>query len=367
MPKPSMARNFFDQIRSAPDPIAFIRGLVNSNPPTYETDWLDFKQQPSTNLKDQKWREMLVETLAGFANNQGGVILWGIEARKDPTTNVDAACGEKPVDNPVGLKSRLIELQRSATDKPLANVEVEAYELPSSPGTGFVACFVPEGPYKPYQTQEGRRSQYYLRAGDSFFVMPPPVLAAMFYPRTQAMFKASAKLSWTIVDGPRPETRQHEERLHVFAAPWQRWQGHPAMGWKVAKLTCEIDLVNEGTATAKDVLVVMKQRIEGNLERISFVGGALFHFDSVLSHDKVKDFQAVRPIHPHQVTPLFTAVWTVELGVSGSQPVPNCPAPSLDLDIYCENQGQQAIRIEFDTAEMIAKGEGCYCEARPAE
>ena len=69
MPPPTMARNFFDQIRTAADPVAFIRGLVNSTRPTYETDWLDFKQQPNTNLKDSKWWDMWIEALAGFANN----------------------------------------------------------------------------------------------------------------------------------------------------------------------------------------------------------------------------------------------------------------------------------------------------------
>ena len=34
-----------------------------------------------------------------------------------------------PVDNPHGVKSRLVELQRGATDPPLGNIEIEAYDM----------------------------------------------------------------------------------------------------------------------------------------------------------------------------------------------------------------------------------------------
>jgi hypothetical protein len=163
VPPPSLARQFFEQFLAATDRVAFIRNLYDPADPVSETDWLDFKQQPSPNLKDPKWREMWVEALAGFANNAGGVLVWGIDARKDPATNVDAACGERPVDNPSGLKSRLTELQRQATDPPLANVEIEPVPLPADPGKGFVVCFIPEGPFKPYRTEDGRRSQFPLR------------------------------------------------------------------------------------------------------------------------------------------------------------------------------------------------------------
>ncbi len=117
MPPPSLAREFFDQIRTAADPVAFLTGLVNPANPTFEGDWLDFKTQPDKDLKAPKWREMWVEALAGFANNAGGVLVWGIDARVDPATKVSAACGVKPVDNPAGVKSRLIELQRQATPR----------------------------------------------------------------------------------------------------------------------------------------------------------------------------------------------------------------------------------------------------------
>jgi hypothetical protein len=270
MPPPSIARDFFEQIRNAADSVALIRGLYDPASPTFETDWLDFKQQPSPNLMDRKWREIWVEALAGFANNEGGVVIWGIDARKDPATNVDAACGEVPVDNPKAVKSRLIELQRQATDPPLANVEIDAYEIPTSPGKGFVVCFVPQGPYRPYRAEDGRKSQYYVRSGDNFTILSRSMLQALFYPRTKAVFRAKAKLTWDLA-------RQ------------------PPGGRDAATLfTCGIALVNDGAATTRDAFVTVKSDLKGMLGGPRFLDGPWLMSQSAAHWQ----FEATRPTHP---------------------------------------------------------------------
>jgi predicted HTH transcriptional regulator len=188
-----LPRQFFQNLCSAADPVGFIRSLSNSNPPSFESDWLDFKQQPQPpDLTNSKWRDIWAEALGGFSNNQGGVIIWGLDARKDKATNIDAAGDVKPISNPFGVKSRLIELQRQATDPVVLNVEIEAYE--ESPGSGFVVCYIPEGAHKPYRTEDGRRSQYYLRAADNFVPMSRSVLASLFYPKSVARFRVV--VSW---------------------------------------------------------------------------------------------------------------------------------------------------------------------------
>ncbi len=327
-----------EQIRSAADPVGFIRGLVNSTPPTYESDWLDFKLPPNTDLKDAKWRSLWIEALCGFANNQGGVLIWGIDARKDPETGVDAACGEKPVDNPAGVKSRLIELQRQATDPPLANVEIESYEIPSALGMGFVVCYVPEGPFKPYRAEDGKRSQYHIRAGDSFVVMSRSVLQAMFYPRSRAVFKTSATVSWGLV----------EKNL--------------TGGRNVAQMECNVELTNTGTATANRVFVVVEEEPGG-------VTGS-FTYSGPWAQSTTKGKRQLggsQPIHPGQTLLLFTAVWRVGAGprpASGGRVVPNCPAQQFSLAIYCENQERQDIRLDFDMETLIEQ-KTCSVERGP--
>jgi hypothetical protein len=337
---PSMARSFFDQIRTVPDPVAFITGLTNSSPPTFETDWLDFKQQPSSDLKDPKWREMWIEALSGFANNEGGVIVWGLDARKDKTTNIDAACGISPVDNPFGVKSRLVELQRQATDPPLANTEIEAYPLPGSREKGFVVCFVPEGPFKPYRAEDGRRSQYYVRSGDSFTTLSRTMLQTLFYPRTTALFTARARLRWHLVD--RSETAARDE----------------------ADLQCRVTLVNTGTATAKDCFVLVRV----NVDVANTLGFTSSRWEvQHLGSGQEMELRAREPLHPFRAIPLFKAFWRVAAGSSaagGYRVVPQCAAPSFDLTVFCENHAQQVLQFAFDREEMIEKEE-CLLEIRP--
>ncbi|HJT76274.1 MAG TPA: RNA-binding domain-containing protein, partial [Gemmataceae bacterium] len=81
-PSPSLARGFFEQITQSRDPVAAVRDLINSSPPTAETDWLDFKTEHlDPKQRDRKTRETWSEALGGFANNQGGVLIWGVDAR----------------------------------------------------------------------------------------------------------------------------------------------------------------------------------------------------------------------------------------------------------------------------------------------
>jgi len=88
-------------------------------------------------------KEIWSEAIAGFANTQGGVLIWGVDARKDAKTGIDAVCGLSLVKSPSAFKSRLIELYRQATEPPVLGVQIEAYEISGTPNEGFVVCFVP--------------------------------------------------------------------------------------------------------------------------------------------------------------------------------------------------------------------------------
>jgi hypothetical protein len=343
MPPPSLAREFFDSIVQAPDPVAVIRGLVNANPPPTETDWLDFKaEHPDPRQREKKVRETWSEALGGFANNQGGVLVWGLDARKTKVggVEIDAVCGERPVEAPQAFRSRLVELQRGATDPPLANVDVVAYEPTDTPGKGFVVCYVPEGPFKPYRSEQAGR-QWYIRAGDNTVVMSRSVLQAMFYPRSKAVFRALASLSWEL-----PHRGATEGRY-------------------IARLTCSLDLVNEGTATARDVVVLVTPPVKDIFASLHSMPYAAWHLRRW--HDET-EFQALRPMHRHRLTPLFEVSWEVEARarMPDHLVVPHCPSPSFRLAIFCENQKEQVIEIGFDITKLVLQ-RTLSVEASPEE
>jgi hypothetical protein len=224
MPNPSLAQSFFDEIRNAPDKMAFLSALVDPTQPRFEEEWLEFKQAPDINSNDvqQNWSKALF----GFANTGGGVLIWGIEAKKDPTTGVDCASAVALIDNPAALKSRLMRLHHQATDPPALGVIVEQYA--DSAGKGFVVCFVPESSFKPHRAEQDGKKQFYLRAGDDFVVMPVPVLRSMFFPRT----KPNLRVEVRFVD----RNDEHSNITWIFRVH------------------------NNGTATARDVCLWIRAR-----------------------------------------------------------------------------------------------------------
>jgi hypothetical protein len=128
--RPSIAKEFFLKIIADQNPVAAIERLVNATPPVFETEWLDFKG--AAQITDNDTKKTWSEALAGFANTQGGILIWGVDARKSRATGIDTACGSSFVKNPSAFKSRLIELHRQATEPPVLGVEIVAYSTVAS-------------------------------------------------------------------------------------------------------------------------------------------------------------------------------------------------------------------------------------------
>ena len=145
------------------------------------------------------------EALAGFANTQGGVLIWGVDARKDTTSSIDAACGVSFVKNPLAFKSRLMELHRQATEPPVHGVEIEAYSISGSPNEGFVVCLIPESPFKPHRAEYAGH-QYIIRAGDNFAPASVSLLRNLFFPQSRCLLVPKLKsrsrpIPGRIIDG----------------------------------------------------------------------------------------------------------------------------------------------------------------------
>lgn len=180
--RPSVAKNFFLTITRDADPVAAIKRLVGATPPEFETEWRDFKG--AAQISDQDIKKTWSKALAGFANTQGGVLIWGVDARKDHATGIDAASSLSLVKNPSAFKSRLNELHHQATEPPVQGVEIEAYPDPSTGDGGFVICYVPESTFKPHRAEHADR-QYYIRAGDDFVVPSVSLLRNLFFPQSR--------------------------------------------------------------------------------------------------------------------------------------------------------------------------------------
>jgi hypothetical protein len=68
---------------------------------------LDFKLAP-TNFENRDERKTLACAISGFANSGGGLIVWGVDARKD-ADEIDCAQGTSPLTDAALFMSRLEE------------------------------------------------------------------------------------------------------------------------------------------------------------------------------------------------------------------------------------------------------------------
>jgi len=181
MDRRSPVAEFFERIGEGDAAFGFLSGLISTDPPTAEMEWLDFKGR--IDPSDPELKRVWSKAISEFANTQGGLLIFGIDARKDAATGIDAAHELSLIPRPAALRSRLMELHHQATDPPVLGVEVK--EIVGPTDEGFVVCQIPSSPFRPHRSEHCNK-QYYVRAGDDFVQAGPGLLRTLFYPSYQS-------------------------------------------------------------------------------------------------------------------------------------------------------------------------------------
>lgn len=170
----SRAEELFARIKAGG--AAEIHAMIKAT--VVEELFLDYKQSstmlPGTKLSPDD-RKNLAKCVAGFANSDGGVIVWGVTCK--PTPDGDVPTHTVPISSPIALKA-LFDGALSGLTLP-AHSGVENLSLSDTSGVGFVITHVPPGTHVPYQALYPK-PEYYIRAGSSFQPTPHAVLAGMF-------------------------------------------------------------------------------------------------------------------------------------------------------------------------------------------
>jgi len=169
MPPPSAAVALFEQISTAGYP--WIQGACQEKTP--ETLHLDFKNKatPDQAGAERKDFASLAEALSGFGNSEGGVIVFGVDARKPAGDQdvPDGADSEKPITAISRFRTDLEGQVAQLTSPPVPGVRFLTLKVDPSVDKGFLVVLIPEGDNPPYMSQRGRT--YHGRAGSSFFTL----------------------------------------------------------------------------------------------------------------------------------------------------------------------------------------------------
>jgi hypothetical protein len=146
--------------------------------------YLEFKQltapdhQPGRLVKED--RKNFAKAVSGFANSAGGVLVWGIIARKDD--GVDAAQELRPIPRVDQVKGELLSHTGEAASPIVDGITHRAIALRN--GSGFIVTYVPASDVGPHMAKLGE-NRYYKRSGDSFYPMEHFDIADMFGKRAR--------------------------------------------------------------------------------------------------------------------------------------------------------------------------------------
>ncbi len=294
----SRAEQFYQQIIGNANPLAYLGGLVDHR--KAEDEFLEFKGGGKIADKDAK--QYWSQALSGFANTEGGVLIWGVRAARiqsptDPSRTVDAASELDLVRNSATFLQMLKDVRLEATVNPVQGVEYMAYDGGEGTGAGFVVCLIREGHNKPYRAALDPAKQYYQRIGDSFAVIPHAMLRSLFFPDRSPALAVDAMV-------------EHVEKTAKFS----------------------LSLINIGNATAKELYVVNSE------------GGITWAFGCWASTSGTPPDArlCLTSLHPGQSLPLGTIQVDRQPYFRKWNPV------TLAFIAYMDDYSPQVIAIQYD-------------------
>lgn len=151
--------------------------LISDREP--ESLFLDFKRSPDNgaarNLAPED-NKNLSKAISGFANSSGGVIVWGVDCRRDGTGNEVAT--KYPLQDAGGFNTKLQAAVSRTTIPAHPGVQVLFFEEPDQSPLGYVVVYVPQSQIGPIRSLNS--NHYHVRTGSDFSVLPHDVLAGMF-------------------------------------------------------------------------------------------------------------------------------------------------------------------------------------------
>jgi hypothetical protein len=157
--------------------------------------FLDFKLNSNPNVpgvsKDD--RKNYSKLISAFANSGGGVIVWGIDARRVSPEEPDIAQEERPIKGVKKFLTDLNSLASDATDPIVQGIDNILIEKPDQEDTGFVVSYVPDSDYSPHRALIDQN--YYQRTADNTCVISHSILALIFGRKMHPSLKINVRLA----------------------------------------------------------------------------------------------------------------------------------------------------------------------------
>lgn len=160
---------------------------------------LEFKRTASSDLSEINDRKNFATALSGFANADGGLIVWGIGTTR--LDKVDTASSENPIPDVVTFVGRLNEFTGILVNPRVGGVLHR--RIQGSGDAGFAVSLVPASDSGPHMAKAGI-DRYLRRHGDRFLAMEHYEVADLFGRRP----RAKLDLEWSVRSGGSESSRR---------------------------------------------------------------------------------------------------------------------------------------------------------------
>jgi hypothetical protein len=172
----SRARELFERLREGG--CSALDVLIADREP--ESLFLDFKRSPQDGAAKKLAHEdnkNLSKAISGFANSSGGVLVWGVDCRRDITTGGEVA-EKHPLLDASGFNTKLQSAISRTTVPPHPGVQALFFDEPGRSPAGYVVVYAPQSLIGPIRSLE--TNHYHVRTGSDFVIVSHDVLAGMF-------------------------------------------------------------------------------------------------------------------------------------------------------------------------------------------
>jgi hypothetical protein len=221
---------------------------------TEEGLYLDFKQKKDRNRPglDDDDKANLAKSISGFANTDGGLIIWGVRAKADTKEDPDVAKELMPIKNLKTFQTNLNGLAGDLVVPPVPGLESRAVPEAPNGDTGYVITIVPKRRDTLTQAVARTCKGFYIRSGSGFHQLPEPLIAEFYKRRPAPLLRLYVELAEPDQSKffEKVTQAEHWEQMHWGQKPWGRceFQQGIEVGWKAT-------LKNEGLGSATGVVL----------------------------------------------------------------------------------------------------------------
>lgn len=170
---------------------------------TKENIYLEFKTKKDSRVPDldEADARQFSRALSGFANSDGGVMVWGIETDKE-----ECACKLKPISSVVDFVARLKKSLINSVQPFVNDVRIEHILESEGATSGYVKVLIPRSEKTPHRGMLAAR-EYYRRSTEGFYRLEHFDLEDAFGRRPRPVLAMFVELSSRPGDDPSEDLR----------------------------------------------------------------------------------------------------------------------------------------------------------------